>query len=403
MAIPCFRDVLGVVKKPCRCDLEAAGTIGYTCGMKLLLVMVLACDACAPTGPEKPTTNEEISESIRRDFFSAFARNDVTAIRNFAREPLEYAGMWFSSAACQREFPVARRIGADKLADFAACLATLPLVPSTRDDALYGVEVATYDPGIEIEIGFDYLHPDQGATIAWIGFAGRQGRADGIPAVTPDALASRVIAGDLELTTMPEAKVALDAEMATMRQPFLYTWFKICVDAEGSVTSVRARDTVSPLLVSTYKPIIEGWRFQPFKLGSQAVPVCTQQRFVYPRDAQPKHEELPLPDFSDAKDNILHVNHEVMTRIFGVTRIQPDDRDKTVIGKSKVDAIEVVVEYCIDEQGSVGKEFLVEPSGLPSYDAKVIAYVKQWKFKPFLIAGVPSRVCSGLKIHYTQH
>ncbi len=153
--------------------------------MKLVLVMVLACVACAPTGPEKPTTEEEISESIRRDFFSAFARNDVTAIRNSAREPLEYAGMWFPSAACQREVPVARRIGADKLADFAACLATLPLVPSTRDDALYGVEVATYDPGVEIEIGFDDLHPDQGATIAWIGFAGRQGRADGIPAVTP--------------------------------------------------------------------------------------------------------------------------------------------------------------------------------------------------------------------------
>jgi len=371
--------------------------------MKMVLVMVLACVACAPTGPEKPTTKEGISESIRRDFFSAFARNDVTAIRNFAREPLEYAGMWFPSAACRSEFPVARHIGADKLADFAACLATLPLVPSKRGDALYGVEVATYDPGVEIEIGFDYLHLDQGATIAWIGFAGRQGRTDGIPAVAPDALASRVIAGDLELTTMPETKAALDAEMATMHQTFLYTWFKICVDAEGSVTSVRARDTVSPLLVSTYKPIIEGWKFRPFKLGSQAVPACTLQLFVYPRDAHPKHEELPLPDFSDAKDNILHVNHEVMTRISGVTQIQPEDRDKIVIGKSKVDAIEIVVEYCIDEQGSVGKEFLVEPSGLPSYDAKVVAYVKQWKFKPFLIAGVPRRVCSGLKIHYTQH
>jgi hypothetical protein len=299
-----------------------------------------------------PRTKDEIAASASAEFFDAVARKDLATLRKFVHQPFDYGGLWFPTPACQRVFPVGRRIG---------------------------------------------------GRIKWIGFEGRRAHNDGIPTVTPASLDARLVTGERVPTTTPETNAALDAQMAELHKHALYVWFKFCVDAEGNVTSVRARDTESPLLVKAYTPTLQAWKFQPFKLGTQASPVCALQEFLYPKGAYVKRaEELPLPDAMGNDDALLHVSHEITHRIAGSPAIQPDPAEKQRLAEAGQTHVEGAVEFCIDEQGSVFQTMLVEPTGLPNYDKKIVDSVKTWRYQPVLIAGVATRVCTGLTLVYQQ-
>ncbi len=59
----------------------------------------------------------------------------------------------------------------------------------------------------------------------------------------------------------------------------------------------------------------------------------------------------------------------------------------------------VAVQLCIDRDGRVADVMLVE-SADQQLDASVVAAVHTWRYRPLLVAGVPSPFCHRVRLHY---
>jgi hypothetical protein len=68
--------------------------------------------------------------------------------------PLEYGGIMFPDGACATKFPVAGRVGDAARAEFAACLASVPLALEARETAIDPGAMLVYAPGFELAADF---------------------------------------------------------------------------------------------------------------------------------------------------------------------------------------------------------------------------------------------------------
>jgi protein TonB len=79
-----------------------------------------------------------------------------------------------------------------------------------------------------------------------------------------------------------------------------------------------------------------------------------------------------------------------------ISRVQPeypaDARDQRVEGA-------VVLKVTLDKEGNVGNIRLIQ--GHPLLAPAAIEAVKQWKYKPFLLDGVPLEVESQVTVNFT--
>ena len=355
--------------------------------MKLLvLVLVVACGGSS-------SVKTAMTPSATTSLIGAVAQKDVATLQKLMAEPFQYAGVWFSDPSCMQKFPTPRVIDAKNRDAFIQCLLTLPLRASNRTDPLFGVAVATYDPGLEIEISFAFM-PDP--VIRWIGYAGRHDLGDGLPSVVPEAL----VRSDTPKALDNTAALTAEVEELDPKTKAVTAWFKICIDGEGNVTGVHPREASSPRLRDTYRALIPTWKFQPFKLGGQPTPVCTLEGFMFaePDSKAQLQPELPLPDFTNGDEGILHVEMGAAKRLSGVTAIAPYSDDKLRIGSGRIDA---VIGVCTDEQGAVVKTVLLAPSGYPNWDAHLLQEARHWRYQPFVVGGKAFKVCTG--IHFLYH
>jgi hypothetical protein len=369
--------------------------------MRFVVVVVVA--ACSGRGATFP--KDTYIKRAATDFVDAIARKDVAAIRTFFRMPFLYGGMWFADPECTKQFPVPKKIDDTNSEAFARCLATLPLRQSERVDPIFGFIVATYDPGIELEVGFGFTNGL--ARMRFIGYAGRRDLGDGIPTVDPAVLEPLRVAGDRTPALTPETTTAIEAESKELAVKGAYAWLKVCIDANGDVTSVHAREASSPLARDTYAAAVQSWKFQPFKLGSQLSPVCALERFVHltaPAEPtkQPSPVMLPLPNVGGDDDGVLHVSSNAVKRISGDKLIAPADSDQIEIQMLGIDEVRAHFAVCFDEQGVVYRVVPIEPSGLASYDARLRSVIGTWRYRPLSIGGKPLKVCTGVTFIYSQ-
>jgi TonB family protein len=78
-------------------------------------------------------------------------------------------------------------------------------------------------------------------------------------------------------------------------------------------------------------------------------------------------------------------------RIVGEKKILPDDK-----GFSR----RASIKFCVDESGRVAAVTILQTSGDERYDAKIIASVQHWAYRPVVVDGQPTAVCSAMTFIY---
>jgi hypothetical protein len=86
-------------------------------------------------------------------------------------------------------------------------------------------------------------------------------------------------------------------------------------------------------------------------------------------------------------------------RIRGSIAIEPDEPDAEAIAESSTGVVGVL-HLCIDEQGRVDRITMPMSTCYPGYDAKLKREVRAWIYRPFLLDGKPTRVCTSATMMY---
>jgi hypothetical protein len=356
------------------------------------VVAVVAVGACGP-GLSEVRRDANAEDAARLDelasgLLAATDARDVARVRALLHDSVMLGGLWFEDAACAAEFTLPGEVRAARLDELARCLTTLALVRSGRRDALPDVAVLTHAPGIEL--GALLAHEHGRPRLRWLGFAGRRHLVDVVPTITPAALEARRLAGHPQAAPMTE----LGAERS-------YAWLHVCLDTDGQVGEVEIRETSSPRAARAFARAVRAWRFQPFTVADQPVPVCAMVRLEHPAPGGPVEEKLPLPLPADLDDLVIVPSHQ-LERVHGDPRIVPDDRTRMQIYQLGLGRLIAALSYCIGVDGRVFRVRMIRRTRFPAYDARLMAGIERWVFRPFHDGGKPIRVCSSTAFHYRQ-
>jgi hypothetical protein len=364
--------------------------------MRAVLVVALLA-ACGPglrdarkveyRNPKLGDFAEQLSHASRTD--------DVGRIRAMLRETVTIGGLWFEDVKCMVRFGPPGDVRGPALDELARCLTTIDLAVSSRKDALPDVAVMTYGGGLEVEARI--VETPDGPWLAWIGYVARRSYQDALPTISGAALEALRLEGEPHA---PLGGPATAEELTVMKMA--YAWLKVCIDGTGAVTGAHVREASSPRAARVFGAATQTWKFRPFLLRGQPVPVCAMVQMRDPADPPPTHEALPLPlpETSSALANVPSI--ALGKRVAGVSMITPDDRDKTIIQKARVSRVIAALHYCIDTAGRVDHVTLIRQTGLPDYDRKLVDSVRRWVYKPYLDDGKPIAVCSSVHFVYSQ-
>jgi TonB family protein len=70
--------------------------------------------------------------------------------------------------------------------------------------------------------------------------------------------------------------------------------------------------------------------------------------------------------------------------------------DKTILPEDLGSSRRASVKFCVDENGRVTTVSLLQTSGDDRYDAKLMAAIHQWAYRPVIVDGQPTAVCSAM-------
>jgi len=89
-------------------------------------------------------------------------------------------------------------------------------------------------------------------------------------------------------------------------------------------------------------------------------------------------------------------------RIAGDAKIEPDDATKKQIAADLRNKIVGTFKLCVGTDGAVTSVVLLKSTRYDAYDAKLASAMRAWKYKPFLVAGRATPVCTAVTFIYTQ-
>jgi len=112
---------------------------------------------------------------------------------------------------------------------------------------------------------------------------------------------------------------------------------------------------------------------------------------------QPPLPAAPAPPPAIAA-SVLDAN-----RISGDKRIVPDENTMAFIGRAGTEQVASAYKVCVTAEGTIGAVTQLKSTGFPAYDARILATIRgEWRYRPFLINGKPSPVCTGYRFIYRQ-
>lgn len=343
-----------------------AGTVA------VVMVMAAACGS-GTTQPAAPKADGAIERptGLRQ---LLVARGQPVAISAQLQGPVTLGGVWFADERCRADFGQPGPVAPARLPALATCIASLPLTESARDSVTQGLRLVAYEPGLELEVLFAR---DQPAQIRYIGFVSRVLAADAAPTITQAAFEARLT----------------DRALADLRGEEL--WAKVCVDATGSVVSARVDRASAPAVVAPILAQLKQWRTEPFIVDGAPMPVCSVLRIATsPAGSDSYVPRVPEPGQGDALTVAVAALGKATA---GTFQVGPSDADKNRMARAGVPATTATVRFCVGTDGHVKQAWTAFPSGLPDYDAKLVAAAKTWTY--------PARtepVCAFLDFVYSQ-
>ena len=83
------------------------------------------------------------------------------------------------------------------------------------------------------------------------------------------------------------------------------------------------------------------------------------------------------------------------------TDVLNSKRIRDLMIRNHVTSLRAVLRLCVDPTGLVAESTLIERTGYPEYDGKLVEASRGWQYRPFLINGVPTPVCSTVEFLYS--
>ena len=90
-------------------------------------------------------------------------------------------------------------------------------------------------------------------------------------------------------------------------------------------------------------------------------------------------------------------------RIAGNKEIIPDDVTKTEIQRSGKDRVVGAFKLCITVDGNIQSVAQIKSTGFAAYDSKINREMRQWRYRPYQVAGKVVPVCTSVNFIYSQH
>lgn len=107
----------------------------------------------------------------------------------------------------------------------------------------------------------------------------------------------------------------------------------------------------------------------------------------------------PPPPPPPAPPSIVSAKTLEANRISGEKNIVPDDVTRTAMAQ-RGGEFTGVFKVCVAPDGSVAKVSLMQSTGFPSYDQKIINQIRAWRYQPFTARDAPSLVCAAMVFIY---
>ncbi|MBT8493938.1 MAG: energy transducer TonB [Deltaproteobacteria bacterium] len=87
-------------------------------------------------------------------------------------------------------------------------------------------------------------------------------------------------------------------------------------------------------------------------------------------------------------------------RIAGESNIQPPSKATVAMERSGKSRVVATAKMCLTEGGRVKSVSLIKRSGYPTWDRKIRAKMKSWKYKPYRVNGKAIPVCTSVTFIY---
>jgi protein TonB len=88
-------------------------------------------------------------------------------------------------------------------------------------------------------------------------------------------------------------------------------------------------------------------------------------------------------------------------RTSGETQISPDTSTQNRMLRDGVTHTSGSVKVCIATDGSVASVKLLASTRYGGYDAMLLAAVRDWRYRPYMLGGTPVPACSVVTFNYT--
>jgi outer membrane biosynthesis protein TonB len=90
-------------------------------------------------------------------------------------------------------------------------------------------------------------------------------------------------------------------------------------------------------------------------------------------------------------------------RISGEKSIAPDEPTMDAIARSGENKLVSTFKVCVTPDGGIGSVTQLKSTGFPAYDTKIQNTIrKDWRYKPYLVNGKATAVCTAFRFIYAQ-
>lgn len=373
------------------------------CGLELFTYPADRGWGAVPAAAPPLSGGEASEEATVQALLDAIVRQDAAAFARLVPPDAEISSLWFDSVPCAKQFSGRFAPTDANRPALLKCLSGLGLHAAPRGLRLESPDLLEkqlsliYEPGIALEIGI------RDGAVASINTAMAFAADPEAAPVTGDALEAHLVSGTATVEPEPAVRDAL----ARSAHDVAFVQLLACVDRTGELESIRIvrrsrqyDDYVRAVMTAAAK-----WKFKPFEVHGKAVRACAVDLIAYPPDRRsqvlhrpaaplapppsPAPAPAPATPATDVPEGLLvridiDIGIAVVPEQLTWDQIRVLRRNK-VIGSFRL---------CITEAGSVAGVVVLESTGLQAYDAKLMAGIRKWRYRPFLVDGKPAQVCT---------
>jgi hypothetical protein len=111
----------------------------------------------------------------------------------------------------------------------------------------------------------------------------------------------------------------------------------------------------------------------------------------------------PTPQTAPVAPTVVAPTALDANRIAGDKSIAPDEATMDAITRAGADKVISSYKVCITAEGAINTVSLLKSSGFPAYDEKIQATIRRdWRYRPYLVNGKATPVCTGFRFIYSQ-